>query len=140
MNHVAMDVHKNESQIAIVTAEGELIEKHIRTKRSRLQAGLGVRSPARILIEASTENEWVARCLEKLSHGVIVGDPNSTPMDGQPTRRVKTDLRAELAVEVRITCSFPSPASAGLFRTRSFIPPGEAADLQTELPAVGNPV
>jgi len=27
MDHIGIDVHKNESQIAILTAEGELIEK-----------------------------------------------------------------------------------------------------------------
>jgi hypothetical protein len=30
------------------------------------------RPRARILLEASTESEWVARCLEQLGHEVIV--------------------------------------------------------------------
>jgi hypothetical protein len=29
-----------------------------------------------ILVEASTESEWVARCLEELGHEVVVADPN----------------------------------------------------------------
>jgi hypothetical protein len=31
-------------------------------------------------MEASTESEWVTRCLEDLGHEVIVGDPNYAPM------------------------------------------------------------
>jgi len=38
------------------------------------------RPAARILIEASTESEWVARYLEELGHEVIVADPNFAPM------------------------------------------------------------
>jgi transposase len=54
---------------------------------------LGARPKARILIEASTESEWVARCLEQLGHEVIVADPNYAPMYAQRSRRVKTDRR-----------------------------------------------
>jgi len=44
-------------------------------------------------MEASTESEWVARCLEDLRHEVIVADSNYAPMYAQRTRRVKTDRR-----------------------------------------------
>jgi transposase len=44
-------------------------------------------------MEASTESEWVARCLEELGHEVVVADPNFAPMYGTKTRRVKTDKR-----------------------------------------------
>jgi transposase len=47
--------------------------------------------PARILLESSTESEWVARCLEALGHHVLVADPNFAPM--YATRKVKTDRR-----------------------------------------------
>ena len=93
MENVGIDVHKNQSQIAILTAEGELIETRICTERKRFETVLGSRPRARILIEASTESEWVARCLEELGHEVIVADPNYAPMYGQRTRRVKTDRR-----------------------------------------------
>ena len=46
-----------------------------------------------MLLEASTESEWVARCLEELGHEVVVADPNFAPMYGMRTRRVKTDKR-----------------------------------------------
>jgi transposase len=53
----------------------------------------GQRPRARILLEASTDSEWVARCLEGLGHEVIVGDPNVAPMYATRTRKVKTDRR-----------------------------------------------
>ena len=93
MEHVGIDVHKNQSQICILTSEGELIEKRILTQRGRFAAVFGDRPRARILIEAATESEWVARCLEELGHEVIVADPNYAPMYGHRTRRVKTDRR-----------------------------------------------
>ena len=37
MEHVGMDLGKKESQIAIITEAGELIEKRIRTERERLR-------------------------------------------------------------------------------------------------------
>ena len=40
----------------------------------------GTRPRARIVIEASTDSEWVARCLEALGHEVIVADPDFAPM------------------------------------------------------------
>jgi transposase len=72
---------------------GELIEQRIRTEPERFAAVLGQRPHARILIEASTDSEWVARCLEGLGHEVIVAAPNFAPMYATRTPRVKTDRR-----------------------------------------------
>ena len=93
MDHIGIDLHKRESQICIITEEGEIIERRIRSTRDRFQDALGDRSRARILVEASTESEWVARLLEQQGHEVIVGDPNFTPMYGTRGRRIKTDRR-----------------------------------------------
>ena len=91
MDHIGIDVHRRESQICIITEDGEVIEQRIRTTRDRYQANLGERPAARILIEASTESEWVARLLEQQGHEVIVGDPNFAPMYGTRHRRIKND-------------------------------------------------
>jgi transposase len=80
-------------QLYILTEGGEIIERRIRTEPDRFAAVLGPRRRARILIEASTESEWVARCLERLGHEVIVGDPNFAPMYATRSRKVKTDRR-----------------------------------------------
>ena len=62
MQHVGMDLGKKESQIAILTEAGELIEKRMRTERDRLVAYFKDRPKAKILIEASTISEWVRGC------------------------------------------------------------------------------
>jgi transposase len=98
MDHVGMDLGKRESQIAIITRAGELIEKRLRTLRERLREYFADRPNARILMESSTISEWVARLLEGLGHEVIVADPNYAPMYAQRSRRVKTDRRDALAL------------------------------------------
>src|SRR3990172_4381519 len=93
MDHIGMDVHKKESQLCILAEGGELIERGVRSEPERFAAALGQRPRARILLEASTDSEWVARCLEGLGHEVIVADPNFAPMYATRTRKVKTDSR-----------------------------------------------
>jgi transposase len=93
MENVGIDLGKNQSQICILATGGELIEKRIRTECDRFKAVLGERPKARILIEASTESEWVARCVEAMGHEVIVADPNYAPMYSERSRRIKTDRR-----------------------------------------------
>lgn len=93
MEKIGIDVHKKESQLCILTDGGEVIELRIRTERGRFAEVLGPRARAKVLMEASTESEWVARCLEGLGHEVVVADPNYAPMYGMRTRRVKTDKR-----------------------------------------------
>src|SRR6266849_1936153 len=93
MDHIGIDVHKRESQIYILAEGGEVFEQRIRTEPERFAAVLGARPRARMMIEASTDSEWVARCLEALGHEVIVADPNFAPMYATRTRKVKTDRR-----------------------------------------------
>src|SRR3990167_7486678 len=93
MDHIGIDVHKKDSQICILTEEGELIERRVRTEAERFAEVLGHRPRARILIESATESEGVARGLEGLGHEVIVADPNFAPMYAQRSRKVKTDRR-----------------------------------------------
>jgi transposase len=93
MEHAGIDLGKRESQIAIITEAGELVEKRLRTERERLRRFFVDRPKSRILMEASTISEWVARVLEELGHEVVVADPNYAPMYAQRSRRVKTDKR-----------------------------------------------
>jgi len=60
-------------------------------RRIARMTGLSRVTVRRILIGASTESEWVARCVEELGHEVIVADPNYAPMYATRSRRVKTD-------------------------------------------------
>src|SRR4030095_1369442 len=93
MDHIGIDVHKRESPICILGEGGTILEQRIRSEPERFAAVLGARPRARILIEASTDSEWVARCLEALGHEVIVADPHFAPMYATRTRKVKTDRR-----------------------------------------------
>src|SRR5499433_2417693 len=93
MDHIGIDLHKRESQICLLAEGGELIERRIRTEPQRFAEALGGRAPAQVLLESSTESEWVARCLEALGHHVVVADPNFAPMYATRTRKVKTDRR-----------------------------------------------
>jgi transposase len=94
MEYGAIDLHTKESQIRIVTEDGTVVlERRIPTRRDRLTAMFGGRPRMRILLESSTESEWVAQHLEALGHELVVADPNYAPMYGERTRRIKTDRR-----------------------------------------------
>jgi transposase len=98
MDHVGIDVHKRDSQICWLTEAGEIQEQRIRTTRARFEAVFGGQAPVQILVEASTESEWVAQCLEGLGHRVIVADPGYAPMYPRRGRRQKNDRRDALAL------------------------------------------
>jgi transposase len=89
---IGIDVRKQESQVCILAAEGEVVEKRIRTERERFEELLGERPRARILIESSTESECVARCLKEPGHEVVVADPNLAPMYATRSRGVKREV------------------------------------------------
>ena len=50
MEHIGMDLGKRESQMAILTEDGELINRRIRTERPRLVEIFGRRPQAKILL------------------------------------------------------------------------------------------
>ena len=93
MEIIGLDLHKRESQLCIQAEDGTIQERRLATSRERFAAALGARPRARILLEATTESEWVARHLEALGHEVIVADPNYAPMYANRSRRTKTDKR-----------------------------------------------
>jgi transposase len=93
MDTIGLDLHKRESQLCIGSDDGRIEERRIVTSRERFTAVVGGRPRARILLEASTESEWVARHLEQLGHEVIVADPNFAAMYATRSRRTKTDRR-----------------------------------------------
>ena len=122
MDHIGIDLHKRVSQICIETEVGEIIEKRIRTDRERFEEVFARRPRAKILVEAMTESEWVARCLEELGHEVIVADPNYAAMYATRSRRVKTDRRDAVTL-------------AGACRLGSYRPAHRASDRQRHVRA-----
>jgi transposase len=93
MEIIGLDLHQRESQLSMKADDGTIKERRIGTSREWFTAVLGQRPRARILLEAMTESEWVARHLEALGHEVIVADPNYAPMYATRSRRSKTDKR-----------------------------------------------
>jgi transposase len=93
MRYGAIDLHKKESQVQLITDAGEIVDRRIPTQRDAFTQLFAASPPMRILLEASTESEWVATHLETLGHEVIVADPNYAPMYGRRSRRIKTDRR-----------------------------------------------
>ena len=93
MDFIDIDLHKNSSQVCILTEDGELIERRIKTDRESFDKLFAERPSARILVEASTESEWAARHFEGLGHEGIVADPNFAPMYATRDQRIKTDKR-----------------------------------------------
>ncbi len=43
MDNIGLDLHKRESQLCILTAEGEVVERRIRTSRERFSEVWGTR-------------------------------------------------------------------------------------------------
>ena len=119
MEYGAIDLHKKESQIRILTEDGEIVDRRIATTRERLTAVFWGRPRMRILLEAATESEWVAQHLETLGHEVIVADPNFTAMYGHRSRRIKTDRRdgAALAEACQRGCYRVAHRRSALRRT-----------------------
>src|ERR671913_1860906 len=93
MDFVGIDLHKTSSQICTLSEGGELTERRIKTTKASFDEVFAGRPPARILVEASTESEWVACHLEALGHEVIVADPNFAPMYATRDKKIKTDKR-----------------------------------------------
>jgi transposase len=104
MEYGAIDLHTRRSQIRILAEDETVVfDRRIDTTRAELSRLFGARPRMRILLESSTESEWVAQHLESLGHEVIVADPNYAPMYGSRSRKVKTDKRdvAALALACR---------------------------------------
>ena len=94
MEYGAIDLHTRRSQIRIVREDGTVVlDRRIDTTRPAFDELFGGRGAMQILLESSTESEWVAAQLETGGHEVVVADPNYAAMYGSRSRKVKTDKR-----------------------------------------------
>ena len=70
MPYGAIDLHLRRSQVRIVDGEGQVLdERRIDTTRPSIDAVFRSCPPMRVLVESSTESEWVAQQLEPVSRG-----------------------------------------------------------------------
>jgi transposase len=87
---IGIDLGDRESAYCVVNEAGEIIEEcSVRTERSALEDRFGPELPARIVIEASGQSQWICRCLEGLGHEVIVANPRQVLLISKSSR--KTD-------------------------------------------------
>jgi transposase len=94
MKMVGFDLGKSKSHVVVEDESGNVIfNKKINTKRADLIDVFRRFSECKILMEASTSSEWVARLLEGMGNEVIVADPNFGPMYAQRDKKQKTDER-----------------------------------------------
>jgi transposase len=94
MLYGAIDLHLRRSQIRVLDETGQVVlERRVDTTVAGFAAAFEGRAAMRILVESSTESEWVAQRLEAWGHDVIVADPNYVAMYASRSRRIKTDRR-----------------------------------------------
>jgi len=68
MNWIGVDVGNVHCQIREISSTGEIWGARVPAQAERLKATFQARPQARVLLESSTESEWVARILEGLGH------------------------------------------------------------------------
>ena len=101
MEYGAIDLHKRYTWIRIVTAEDVVtLERRVPTTREQLTAVFQGRPRARVLIESSTESEWVAQTIEGCGHEVVVASPSYALMYGHRNPHIKTDRRDVIALSI----------------------------------------
>jgi transposase len=99
MNYGAIDLHARSTWIRIVDGDGTaVLEQTVPTTAAALSAVFATQPRARILIESSTESEWVAQTIEAHGHEVIVASPTYQLMYGHRDRHIKTDRRDVVAL------------------------------------------
>jgi transposase len=99
MEYGAIDLHKRYTWIRLVTAAGEVtFERRVPTTREHLTTVFRDRPRARVLIESSTESEWVAQTIEACGHDVVVAAPGYALMYGHRHPHIKTDRRDVVAL------------------------------------------
>ena len=101
MEYGAIDLHKRYTWIRIVTADDVVqLERRVPTTREQLTTVFRDRPRARVLIESSTESEWVAQVIESCGHEVVVASPGYALMYGHRDPHIKTDRRDVVALSV----------------------------------------
>jgi transposase len=101
MEYGAIDLHKRYTWIRIVTADDVVtLERRVPTTREQLTAVFHGRPRTRVLIESSTESEWVAQTIEGCGHEVVVASPSYALMYAHRSPHIKTDRRDVIALSV----------------------------------------
>jgi transposase len=95
-----VDLHTRVSQIAVLSANGELTQHRLENDRARVHRFFAqVPAPARVAIEASGTWWWLVDLLEQLGHQPVLSHPKQTRAIA--AARLKTDrVDAERLVQL----------------------------------------
>ena len=108
---VGLDIAKRKSQVCVTKEDGTIIEERSLVQRPEELSAFFARYPgSRILLEASTSAEWVARHLESLGHEVVIADPRFRLMYAAGDKKIKTDRRDARALAVALRVNAYRPA------------------------------
>ena len=111
MNIVGLDIGKRKAHACVTDQNGTILEERSIVQRSEELSAFFAKYPgSRILIEASTSAEWVARHLESLAHEVVVADPRFRLMYAAGDKKIKTDRRDARALAVALRVGAFRPA------------------------------
>lgn len=79
MVHVGVDLHKRMSQIAVLTEDGELVERRLANDPERLERFFTQLPPhTPVAIEASGTWWWLVDLLERVGHQPVLSNPKQT--------------------------------------------------------------
>ncbi len=78
MVHIGVDLHKRISQVAVLTADGEITQHRVENDRGQMERLLAGLPPARVAIEASGTWWWFVDLLEGLGHQPVLSHPKQT--------------------------------------------------------------
>jgi transposase len=78
MVHVGVDLHKRVSQVAVLTADGELTQHRLENDPPRMERFFEQIPRARVAIEASGTWWWFVDLLERLGHQPVLSNPKQT--------------------------------------------------------------
>jgi len=92
MDHIAIDLGGRESQICVMSAEGEVLSEERRPTRG-LAAFLAKRAAGRVVLETCAEAFGIAEAARKAGHEVAVVPAMLVRSLGVGMRGIKTDVR-----------------------------------------------
>ena len=79
MVHVGVDLHKRMSQIAVLTEDGELVQRRLANDPARLEQFFTQLPPQTpVAIEASGTWWWLVDLLERIGHQPVLSNPKQT--------------------------------------------------------------
>lgn len=78
MVHVGVDLHKRVSQVAVLTADGELTQHRLENDPPRIEHFFLQIPRARVAIEASGTWWWFVDLLDRLGHQPVLSNPKQT--------------------------------------------------------------